>query len=241
MLDEIARYEAMRFAVDQRYGLWAIFLAVKPRVLEGESDIRNAIRDTLRELYRERYIQFFRSPFLWGRRILLEQSEIEDALSDERNWKPRQLPFGRLVRIAASREGEEKFLKGEFGRPAPILKTLPPSAWEDLDLAPVTWHEIGAILFTFLGFTLFAFSANTIIEILQPESEKDLDLLQVLFMVFGGFAGSALALVLWGNFFSEWRKKQLSKSRETISGTIPDQYLQGPTLNPFDEFGNPRY
>ncbi|HWP31666.1 MAG TPA: hypothetical protein VNK96_08100 [Fimbriimonadales bacterium] len=241
MLEEIARYEAMRAAVDQRYGLWAILFAVKPRVEEEEPEIRNAVLETLRSLYREGYIQFFRSPFLWGRRTLLDEPEIEKAFSDERNWKPRQLPFGTLVRISATEEGKRKFLQGEFGKPAPILKTPPPTAWENLELAPVTWQEIGAIFFAFLGFAVFAFSASAIIEFFQPGIERDFDLFQVLTMVFGGFAGSAIALVVWGKLFAEWRKRQLSKSRETVSGIIPDQYLQGPTLNPFDEFGNPRY
>lgn len=241
MLEEITRYEAMRAAVDRRYGLWAILLAVKPRVEEDEPEIRKAVLETLRTLYREGHIQFFRSPFLWGRRTLLDESEIEKALSDERNWKPRQLPFGTLVRISATEEGEKKFLQGEFGRPAPILKTLPPSSWENLELAPVTWEEIGAIFFAVLGFAVSAFSAGTMIEFFQPGIERDFDLFQVLVIVFGGFAGSAIALIMWGRLFGEWRRRQLSKSRETVSGIIPDQYLQGPTLNPFDELGNPRY
>ena len=226
------RYELMRAAVDHRYGLWAAVLAVQPRAPEQTVEhIRNFAREEIRSLVSEGMLYLFRTPRAWGHEELLENVAFEEAIRDERNWRPRKSNLRMLARLGATLHGEAALASGEFGSPAPIQTNLAYAA-RNLELQPFTAAELVSLVLATGGF----FGGIWLGSLLKAADRWSF---LTAFAAFGlGIVGMAVAVAFWR------RVNPGLKTGSEIARDphyIPDSFMAGPTLDPEDALGNPRY
>jgi hypothetical protein len=226
------RYELMRAAADHRYGLWAGVLAVQPRAPgRTPEDIREIARKEIRTLVSEGMLYLFRTPRAWGHEDILDGYAFEEALRDERNWRPRKSNLRILARLGATANGEAAFTSGEFGSPAPIQIDFA-HASESLELQPFTAAELVS-----LGLATGGFFGGIWLGSLLNSGKKWSFL--TAFAAFAlGIVGMAVAVALWRRL-----NPGLKTGGEIARDPhyIPDSFMAGPTLDPEDALGNPRY
>ncbi|MBA3726945.1 MAG: hypothetical protein H0W86_10960 [Armatimonadetes bacterium] len=229
--DEV-RYEVMRAGIDRRYGLWAAVLAVLPRA-EGITAVeaRRATSEAIQQLLSEGYLYVFRAPRAWGDEELLVASDLQEAIEDDRNWRPRKTNTRRLARLGATATGAEAFLSGAFGNPAPMTRAPFPGP-ETLEIQPFTWAEAISLLLAVCGFFGGLYLGSLI------NMRPRLSFLSAFLMFALGICGLAVAILVWRRL-----NPGLATGREIASDPhyIPDAYMDGPSLNPLDELGNQRF
>lgn len=150
---KVARYELVRQAWEKRRPVWAAALSAAIR-LPGASrtEVREAVKAELLRLIDSGDVYVFRVPRFWGSEERLEGSELEAALADDRNWRPRARSVAQLPRLGLTESGFYKLKNGDYGDPAPIAWT---PDWFEKDDAPTYYDEVsGQLVYVATGAAL---------------------------------------------------------------------------------------
>lgn len=232
----------MRAASNNRYGLWAPILAMHPRIPGADfQELRDLEANAIRKLIADGYLYLFRSPKAWGFEEVVDDAETSASLADDRNWRPRRINSRKLVRLGVTARGVEAFLAGEFGEPAPML--LPTSSgYELLELQPYTAREAVMLLLGLIGFGVGAFAGALLGDLLiasrsfRERGATEWSEANFIGVFVGGIVGLGLTIAI----YKKARPDEFERT-ELDPQVIPDQYMDGPSLNPYDDVGNPRF
>lgn len=229
---DTATFEAMRAGMDHRFGAWAVAMAVSVR--RPGADAVSESKAAILRLIQEGELYAYRSAFGWGAEEPLSIAEVREALEDARQWRPRRIGYRRLVRFAATKTGMQHFCDGMFGSAEPIQRDLL-HAYERLELQPVTCAEVMGMLIALIGFLVGGWLGAAIFGA-NPFALSEVSALQVFGMALGSIVGLVGAVTLW-----RLRYADRTSTVATDERFVADQYMQGPSLNPNDEFGDPRF
>jgi hypothetical protein len=160
-------------------------------------------------LLAEGSVYLFRVPRFWGSEEVIPDAEVDDVLSDERNWCPRSLSVAKIPRLGLTVQGTEKLRSGGFGVAAPVAWT--PTWFVDDFIPPTDLEKSGHLLYTVTGAVLgvAAYGALTgygWVPTLAAAFQRVLpDGLGVVIFAFGGIAlGSALWHIKLNESVPEW-------------------------------------
>jgi hypothetical protein len=105
-----------------------------------------------------------------------------------------------------------------------------------LELQPITCAEAVGMFLAAAGFLVGGWLGATLGNVAMGGSFASWTTAGVLGLCIGGMIGLATAANIW-------RKSARPTSAQNAQefDVIPDRYMEGPTLNPVDELGNPRY
>lgn len=229
----------MRAAVNRRYGLWAAVFAIAPRKPElTETELKAEAIEAIRELIQEGCLYVFQVPGMWGSERVLDVDEAEAAFAEPNNWKPKRMNLRRLARLGATDKGADLFSSGALGAPSRLR--MPVShAYLDLELEPFTLREAAAIFFALLGMAaggmIGGLSGAAVAAVVNGQAGGP-SFLFPFGIVAGCLVGAGFAIAVFKRHFPQTFHEGVAEPN-----IIPDQYMEGPSLNPFDEAGNPRY
>jgi hypothetical protein len=233
MEKQCAAYEVMRAAMDRRYGLWAIPLQVMPRLNIQQEEAIQLAKETVKTLLEEDMIILFKTPWAWGQEQILDKQQSYESLNENKNWKPKKISSRKLVRIGFTEKGKTAFLNGNVGIPCPIVNSQKHRLSEAV-LAPLSTAEwVGIMLAALLG-SSFAAITYWAVSFIQNDHYR---------LPLSTFATSASAIFGAAIGIMLARSIIVPKNEEegNPKAVIPDAYMNGPTLNPFDENGDPRF
>jgi hypothetical protein len=85
------------------------------------------------------------------------------------------------------------------------------------------------------GFVLFSTAAFLLASRGIPRSSDDWSLVALGAWLIGGVIGLTLSSAIWAKLFPPQRREELAEN------IVPDQFFDGPDMNTFDAFGDPRF
>lgn len=234
MKNQCAAYEVMRAAMDRRYGLWAIPLQIMPRLNTEQEEAIRIAKETVKDLLEKQMIVLFKTPRAWGQEEVLDKEQCYQSLDEQRNWKPKRISSRKLVRIGFTDKGKIAFCNGDFGQPCPIIKTHEKSQFSEAVLAPLSLPEwVGIFLATLLG---SIFAAVTYWGTSSIQSDQFRLPVTTFATSISAIIGAAIGITIARSMLPPE-----SMNKENQNTVIPDSYMDGPTVNPYDENGDPRF
>jgi hypothetical protein len=228
---DIATFEVMRAATDTRNTLWAAAMAAKVRT---GSDVQLEVASAVRSLISSGDLVLGRATWSGAQVEALQPAEVERAMSDESQWHPRRLPWSKRLRLIATASGATRFSRGEYGAPEPIHNP-PRNLADTLELQAIGCTEAFGMAVAVTGFVLCSACGFLLANGGVPKDLNDWSLGALAGWIVGGSIGLAAATAVWAKIAPPPERSELADY------VIPDQFNDGPDVNTFDAFGDPRF